>query len=103
MDFIAVLADNVRSQAYIQTLVKEKMLPSKVIILNNCANNSLGIISKKSLSLRKDKYFFKNSVMDIKESLIISLEKNNISYEIVNNANINSDEACEKYQIVKLE
>ena len=38
MEFIAVLADNVRSQAYIQTLVKQDIFPSKVIILKKSNN-----------------------------------------------------------------
>ena len=90
MEFIAVLADNVRSQAYIQTLVKQNIFPSKVIILRNHSNNSLGIVSKKPASLKK-KYSFKNSIIDMKESLINTLKKNNISYEPVNNSDINSD------------
>ena len=90
MEFIAVLADNVRSQAYIQTLVKQNIFPSKVIILRNHSNNSLGIVSKKPASLKK-KYSFKNSIIDMKESLIYTLKKSNISYETVNNSDINSD------------
>lgn len=91
MKFIAVLADNVRSQAYLQTLVKQKILPHKVIILKSHANSSLGVVSKKSVSFKNDKYFFKNSILDTKESLIYTLRKNNISHETVNNSDINSD------------
>ena len=95
MEFIAILADNVRSQAYIQTLVKQDIFPSKVIILKNNRNNSLGIVSKKSASLKK-KYSFKNSIIDMKESLTNTLRKNNISYETINDSNINSDIVLKK-------
>ena len=96
MEFIAILAENIRSQAYIQTLVKEKIFPSNVIILKNSPNNSLGVISKKFVSLQKDKYSFKNSIIDMKESLTNTLRKNNISYETINDSNINSDIVLKK-------
>ena len=42
MEFISILAHTSRSQAYLQTLVKNKIFPKKVIILDDHNQKKLG-------------------------------------------------------------
>ena len=94
MKFIALLANTARSQAYLQTLIKENLKPTKVFIMDDNNEKSLGkIIDQKEVS-NEDKsfYSFKFSIINPKEDLITTLSKTDISYTIINSSNINSDE-----------
>ena len=54
MDFIAVLANNIRSKAYLQTLIKEKLFPKKVYVLENISKVDLGVIKNKKKTLKEN-------------------------------------------------
>ena len=97
MNFIAVLANTARSQAYLQTLIKENLKPSKVFILDDNNEKSLGKIADKE-SIIKDNnkcYSFKFAIMKPKEDLISTLSKTDIPYRIIHSSNINSYDVYE--------
>ena len=97
MNFIAVLANTARSQAYLQTLIKKNLKPSKVFILDDNNEKSLGKIADKE-SIIKDNnkcYSFKFAIMDPKEDLISTLSKIDIPYRIIHSSNINSYDVYE--------
>lgn len=93
MDFIAILANTARSQAYIQTLIKENLKPVKVFILDDKNEKKLGKISDKNniLNIANKAYSFEFSIINPKEDLITTLSKTDISYEVINSPDINSD------------
>mgnify|MGYP000978993231 CR=1 FL=1 len=97
MKFIAILANTARSQAYLQTLIKVNLKPTKVFILDDNNQKSLGKISDKEEIVKdiKKSYSFKFSVMNPKENLLSTLLKTNIPYSIINSANINSHDVYE--------
>jgi len=94
MKFIALLANTARSQAYLQTLVKENLKPTKVFILDDNNEKFLGKITDQVeiSNIEKPYYSFKFSIINPKEGLIKTLSKNEIPYTIINTHNINSDE-----------
>jgi|APSaa5957512493_1039668.scaffolds.fasta_scaffold15038_3 methionyl-tRNA formyltransferase len=94
MEFIAILANTARSQAYLQTLLKENFKPTKVFILDDNNEKYLGKISKK-IEISKDNnqsYVFKFSVIKPKEDLIATLSKTDIPYTTINTPDINSND-----------
>ena len=76
MEFVVILANTARSQAYIQTLIDHKLYPKKIFILDDENKKSLGKID---LSSRKDaSYSFKSAIFNPKEDLISTLKKANL-------------------------
>ena len=82
MEFIAILANTARSQAYLQTLLKENLKPTEVFILDDNNEKYLGKISNNIEILKDNKqsYAFKFSVMNPEEDLITTLSKTDIPY-----------------------
>ena len=93
MKFIALLANTARSQAYLQTLIKENLKPTKVFIMDDDNKKSLGKI-KNYTKVNKGKlpYSFKFSVINTEEDLLSTLSKTDIPYTIINSSNINSED-----------
>ena len=91
MDFIAILANNIRSKAYLQTLIKEKLFPKRVYVLENITKVDLGVIKNKK-KIFKRKYSYKKSILDVTEALVDTLSKFSIPYKVLNTQDINSDE-----------
>ena len=94
MEFIAILANTARSQAYLQTLIKENLKPAKVFILDDNNKRRLGKISNKTEILKNNNklYSFKFSIINPKEDLITTLSKTDISYSIIDTPDINSND-----------
>ena len=92
MEFIAILANTARSQAYLQTLLKENLKPIEVFILDDNNEKYLGKISNKTEISKDNKqsYAFKLAVMNPEEDLITTLSKTDIPYTIINTPDINS-------------
>jgi len=92
MEFIAILANTARSQAYLQTLLKENLKPIEVFILDDNNEKYLGKISNKTEISKDNKqsYAFKFAVMNPEEDLITTLSKTDIPYTIINTPDINS-------------
>ena len=92
MKFIAILANTARSQAYLQTLLKENLKPIEVFILDDNNEKYLGKISNKTEISKDNKqsYAFKLAVMNPEEDLITTLSKTDIPYTIINTPDINS-------------
>ena len=99
MEFVAILANTARSQAYLQTLIKENLKPTKVFILDDNNEKRLGKSSNQE-NFVKDKhehYSFKLSILNPNEDLITTLSKTDISYTIIDTPNINSNDV---YQVL---
>jgi len=94
MEFIAILANTARSQAYLQTLLKENLKPAEVFILDDNNEKYLGKISNQTEILKdnNESYAFKFSIMDPKEDLITTLSKTDIPYITINTPDINSND-----------
>ena len=94
MEYIAILANTARSQAYLQTLLKEKLKPAQVFILDDNNKKHLGKIENKTDILKDNtkSYSFKFSTINPKEDLIATLSKTNIPYTTINTPDINSND-----------
>ena len=92
MEYYAVLANTSRSQAYIQTLIKNRIIPKKILILNDNNKKSLGKNPLSSDNSSKKIYYFNRAIIKPNESLTQTLIKNKIEFEVIDNPNINSEE-----------
>lgn len=94
MKFIAILANTARSQAYLQTLLKENLKPAKVFILDDNNKRHLGKTSNQTGILKNNNksYTFKFSIINPKEDLITTLLNANIPYTNINTPDINSND-----------
>lgn len=101
MKFIALLANTARSQAYLQTLIKENLKPARVFIMDDDNKKTLGKIKNNKNNFNKGKvsYSFKFSVIDPQEDLLSTLSKTDIPYTIINSSNINSEDVY--YSLLK--
>ncbi len=87
-DFVLLLGNTSRSKAYLQCLIKNDLLPGRCIVF--ALKEELGQIQGIAENEAESKMFDRN------ESLIVSLEKAGVLYEIVENKDINSKEMLEK-------
>jgi len=101
-NFSMLLINNNRSKAYLQNLILNNFIPSKVILLND-NNVTLEEHTDNDKLMRKDtsqKFIRKLDDLDIsfdeKEHILKTIEKNNIEYCLVDSLNINSKEVIEK-------
>ena len=92
MEFISILANTSRSQAYLQTLLKNKIFPKKVIILDDQNKKKLGKFNEQDYAELNKIYKLQKAQMNPGETLIETLNKNNIKFDTVMNPDINSDE-----------
>lgn len=92
MKFICILAHTARSQAYLQTLVQNKIFPKKVIILDDQNKKRLGKFNNLEYTKLNKIYKFKAALINPQETLVETLNKNNINYDTVMSADINSDQ-----------
>ena len=92
MEFVSILANTSRSQAYLQTLIQNNLLPKKVIILDDQNRKKLGKFNvMESVKLSKI-YKFRAAQINPREKLLETLNRNNISFDTVKNPDINSDQ-----------
>ena len=96
MNFSMLITNNNRSKAYLQNLIKNDLLPSKVLVLNN---NNVTLIehteNDKLISEDTNQKFVRKSVdlnisFDEKEHVMKTIKKNNIEFIEINNLNVNS-------------
>ena len=92
MEFISILAHTSRSQAYLQTLVKNKIFPKKVIILDDHNQKKLGKFNNADYAILNNTYELEAAHMKPKETLIETLNKNNIKFDTIMNPDVNSDQ-----------
>lgn len=78
-EFVFLAAVSVRSKAYLQAMVKEQLFPSYCIIFSD---ENLDVIPQ---NIENNKKFF-----DLNETLIQTLENNNIAYKVLKTRDINS-------------
>ena len=97
MKFSLILANTARSQAYIQTLISQDIIPKEVFILNDKNKKKLGKITKKYINsnINNNIYSFQLATLNINEDLVRSLSKLDIPYTIINSPDINSEELYE--------
>ena len=79
-DVAMVAADTIRTKFYLNELIKNKLLPSYVLLL---LNSGIGLLSGQSGK-------------DLKNELIKTLQEEDIQYEISSNIDINSSEVVSK-------
>ena len=94
--FIAVFASTTRSQAYIQSLVRSKMLPSYVVILDE-RSDSLKIRPehREIKKFSNTEYNFGQASLNIKESIVETLNAVEIPFDVIAEPNINSPKVVE--------
>jgi len=95
-----VIASSARSKAYLQGLVKNKLYPAYVLILEDGSNDCLPGQLSNDVCINNSKKSNElidqvNPFFDLNESLIETIEKNGIDYEICKNSDINSKEVVE--------
>ncbi len=107
MNFSMLITNNNRSKAYLQNLVKNNLMPSKVIVLNN---NNVTLIehteNDKLISQDTNQKFVRklidlNISFDEKEHVIKTIKKNNIEFIEVNNLNVNSKSVIKEVSKIK--
>ncbi len=89
--FIAVLANTVRSQAYIQSLVKSEITPSYVIILDERPEaTKIRPENRDTQKYGNARYDFGQACISFQETLVETLSTAGIPFDIVAEPNINS-------------
>jgi len=89
--FIAILAITKRSQAYIQSLFKSKMLPSYVVILDERSDASkIRPENKEIQKLANTEYNFGQACLHIQEPIVETLNAVGVPFDIIAEPNINS-------------
>ena len=92
MEFISILTYTSRSQAYLQTLVKNRIFPKKVIILDDHNKKKLGKFNIKDYTKLNKIYEIEKAQLNPRENLIETLNKNKIKFDRVMNPDVNSDQ-----------
>ena len=92
-NFGLILADTIRSKAYITNLLRERYYPKWILILGNNKNNNLpGGLSKNFLSTQNEKDYWTKFDFDHSKSLTELLDEYNLKYIKSKSKDINSDE-----------
>ena len=109
MAYSVLLINNNRSKAYLQNLIKNGFIPKKAIVLND-KNITLVEHTDNDKLISKDtsqKFIRKLEDLDIefdeKEHIIKTIEKYNISYSLIDNLDINSQDVINEVKNIEEE
>jgi methionyl-tRNA formyltransferase len=104
-----LLINNNRSKAYLQNLIKNGLIPAKIILLND-KNIDLPEHTENDKIISKDtnqKFIRKLDDLDIsfdeKEHVLSTIEKNNINYIVIDTLDINAVEVVEEVSKISTE
>lgn len=102
LDYSMLLINNNRSKAYLQNLIKNGLIPRKIILLND-KNIDLPEHTENDRIISKDtnqKFIRKLDDLDInfdeKEHILSTVEKNNIDYVLLDTLDINTTEVIKE-------
>jgi len=96
LEEFALLASNTaRSKAYLQAMIREKKMPEKCIVYAD------DIFKLKEEAERYSDHEISDSYFCIEEPLLFSLNKADISYTLIENKDINSEEMKKAIQSLK--
>ena len=95
--FSMLIVNNNRSKAYLQTLIKERFVPERAILLEDPKtvlpeNERLAASSEKRVRRCEEA----DIEFDEAETVAVTLDKNRIPYETVNTVDINSGEVIDR-------
>ena len=107
MNFSMLITNNNRSKAYLQNLIKNNLIPSKVLFLNN---NNVTLVehteNDKLISQDTNQKFVRkltdlNISFDEKEHVMKTIKNNRIKFIEINNLNVNSKEVIKQVAKIK--
>ena len=107
MKFSMLITNNNRSKAYLQNLINNNFIPSKIIFLNN---NHLTLVehteNDKLISKHTNQIFIRKLdeigiSFDEKEHVLKTIQNNNIEFIEINNSDINSKEVIREVINIK--
>ena len=105
-NFSMLLANNNRSKAYLQTLIKNKIYPSNVLVLINDNIKQPEQLSKDIKTKDNRESSLIRSLEDLEvsfdenEHILTTLNKNKIKYKRLNTLDVNSDETYSHFQSI---
>ncbi len=107
MNFSMLVTNNNRSKAYLQNLIKNNLIPNKILFLND---NNVTLIehteNDKLISQDTNQKFVRKLIdldisFDEKEHVLKTIKNNNIEFVEINNLNVNSKDVIE--EVTKME
>ncbi|WP_440908632.1 formyltransferase family protein [Candidatus Pelagibacter sp.] len=102
MNFSMLLTNNNRSKAYLQNLIKNNFIPSKILFLNNNNKTLIEHTENDKLISEDTNQIFVRKLIDLdisfdeKEHVLKTIKKNKISFVEINNLDVNSKDVVEE-------
>jgi methionyl-tRNA formyltransferase len=107
MKFSMLITNNNRSKAYLQNLIKNNFLPSKIIVLNT---NNLSLVehteNDKLISKFSDQIFIRklddlSIFFNEKEHVLKTIQNHKIEFVEINNLDVNSKEVIDEVEKIE--